>query len=63
MGSPWELAIPQAMQRHGGSNRSVPKTAQPQACRGASLPEQTADGADRRPEEAEMSLSIVPERR
>ena len=28
MSSPWEPAITQAMQRHGGSNRSVPKTAQ-----------------------------------
>ncbi len=27
MSSPWEPAISQAMQRHGGSNRSVPKTA------------------------------------
>jgi hypothetical protein len=29
MGSPWDFAIPQAMQRHGGSNRSAPKAAQP----------------------------------
>jgi hypothetical protein len=29
MSSPWEPAIAQAMQRHGGSNRSVPRTAQP----------------------------------
>ncbi|MEA2982324.1 MAG: hypothetical protein QOF91_2081 [Alphaproteobacteria bacterium] len=29
MSSPWEPAIPQAMQRHGGSNRSIPKTVQP----------------------------------
>lgn len=29
MSSPWDPAIPQAMQRHGGSNRSVPKQAKP----------------------------------
>jgi hypothetical protein len=28
MSSPWEPAIAQAMQRHGGSNRSIPRTAQ-----------------------------------
>ena len=28
MSSPWDPAITQAMQRHGGSNRSIPKTAQ-----------------------------------
>jgi hypothetical protein len=28
MSSPWEPAISQAMQRHGGSNRSIPKKAQ-----------------------------------
>ena len=27
MSSPWDPAISQAMQRHGGSNRSIPKTA------------------------------------
>ena len=26
MSSPWEPGIAQAMQRHGGSNRSIPKT-------------------------------------
>ena len=26
MSSPWEPGIPQAMQRHGGSNRSIPTT-------------------------------------
>jgi hypothetical protein len=26
MSSPWDPAIPQAMQRHGGSNRSIPRT-------------------------------------
>ena len=26
MSSPWDPAISQAMQRHGGSNRSIPKT-------------------------------------
>ena len=29
MSSPWDPAISQAMQRHGGSNRSIPKTVQP----------------------------------
>lgn len=28
MGSPWETAIQQAMQRHSGSHRAVPKSAQ-----------------------------------
>jgi len=37
MSSPWDPAIPQAMQRHGGSNRSIPKPAQP----GAVLKEQS----------------------
>lgn len=27
MSSAWDLAVPQAMQRHGGSHRSVPKPA------------------------------------
>ena len=26
MSSPWDPGISQAMQRHGGSNRSIPKT-------------------------------------
>ena len=26
MSSPWEPGISQAMQQHGGSNRSIPKT-------------------------------------
>jgi hypothetical protein len=26
MSSPWDPAITQAMQRHGGSNRSIPRT-------------------------------------
>ena len=30
MSSPWDPAISQTMQRHGGSNRSIPKKAQPQ---------------------------------
>ena len=29
MSSPWDAAIAQAMQRHGGSNRSIPKAAPP----------------------------------
>jgi hypothetical protein len=28
MSSPWDPAIAQAMQRHGGSNRSIPRTVQ-----------------------------------
>ena len=28
MSSPWDPAIAQAMQRHGGSNRSIPRTPQ-----------------------------------
>jgi len=28
MSSPWDPAIAQAMQRHGGSNRSIPRTTQ-----------------------------------
>ncbi len=31
MSSPWEPAIPQAMQRHGGSNRWLPRPAQAQS--------------------------------
>jgi hypothetical protein len=38
MSSPWEPAIPQAMQRHGGSNRSIPKTAQPKPAPSETLP-------------------------
>ena len=29
MTSPWDPAISQAMQRHGGSNRSIPRTQSP----------------------------------
>ena len=29
MNSPWEPGVAQAMQRHGGSNRSVPKVNAP----------------------------------
>jgi hypothetical protein len=29
MNSPWEPGVAQAMQRHGGSNRSVPKVKAP----------------------------------
>ena len=29
MTSPWDPAIAQAMQRHGGSNRSIPRTQSP----------------------------------
>ena len=39
MSSPWEPAISQAMQRHGGSNRSIPKTAQSKPSVSAELEE------------------------
>ena len=29
MSSPWDPAIAQAMQRHGGSNRSIPRKSTP----------------------------------
>ena len=54
MSSPWEPAISQAMQRHGGSNRSIPKTAQSKPSVSAELEElpapetqgQAANGPD-----------------
>ena len=52
MSSPWEPGISQAMQRHGGSNRSIPKTAsQPLNGRPDELPApetqgQAANGPD-----------------
>ena len=45
MGSPWDFAIAQTMQRHGGSNRPLPKAAQPKLC-SLAAPEQPADGSD-----------------
>jgi hypothetical protein len=41
MSSPWEPGISQAMQRHGGSNRSIPKTKPPLNGRPDGLPAQT----------------------
>ena len=38
MTSPWDPAIAQAMQRHGGSNRSIPRTQL------KPVPKESADG-------------------
>jgi len=62
MSSPWESAISQIMQRHGGSNRSVPKAArrapaEEKSADTAVLPEQPQQGQD------EAGPSIVPDRR
>jgi hypothetical protein len=51
MSSPWEPGISQAMQRHGGSNRSIPKTKPPLNGRPGELPAtetqgQAANGPD-----------------
>jgi hypothetical protein len=51
MSSPWEPGISQAMQRHGGSNRSIPKTKPPLNGRPDELPatetqRQAASGPD-----------------
>ena len=51
MSSPWEPGISQAMQRHGGSNRSIPKTKPSLNGRPDELPApetqgQTANGRD-----------------
>jgi hypothetical protein len=51
MSSPWEPGISQAMQRHGGSNRSIPKTKPPLNGRPDELPaaetqRQAANGPD-----------------
>ena len=51
MSSPWEPGISQAMQRHGGSNRSIPKTKPPLNGRPDELPAletqgQAANGLD-----------------
>ncbi len=48
VGSPWDFAIAQTMQRHGGSNRLLPK-AQPNAAPLKPVPEHAADGADADP--------------
>ncbi len=57
MSSPWDPAIAQAMQRHGGSNRSVPKTAplkpMPEPPKGSDLPEP--------PTQADRDSSSKPE--
>jgi hypothetical protein len=66
MSSPWEFAIPQTMQRHGGSNRSVPKAAQSKvAVSTVALPalETPADRADVASPERPDDPSIVPDHR
>jgi hypothetical protein len=64
MGSPWEFAVPQTMQRHGGSNRLLPKGAQPKAAPLNPVPENPADGADADPApQSRDKPSIVPDRR
>jgi hypothetical protein len=61
MGSPWEFAIAQAMQRHGGSNRSVPKAAHTKPVVEPS-PERS-DAADPLPQGAEVGASAKPDDR
>ena len=39
MNSPWEPGVAQAMQRHGGSNHSVPKVSAPTIQPGVALPD------------------------
>ena len=51
MSSPWEPGISQAMQRHGGSNRSIPKTkpslnGRPDELPAAETQRQAANGPD-----------------
>jgi hypothetical protein len=62
MGSPWEFAITQTMQRHGGSNRLLPKKAQPKATPLEPVPDRPADGANPVPQGPDEP-SIVPDRR
>jgi hypothetical protein len=45
MSSPWDPAITQAMQRHGGSNRSIPKTALSKMAQNKLAPTEHPDGA------------------
>jgi hypothetical protein len=62
MGSPWEFAIPQTMQRHGGSNRSLPKAAQRKPA--VEQPTDRSDAADAAPQSGDEAVpSIVPDRR
>jgi hypothetical protein len=44
MSSPWEPGISQAMQRHGGSNRSIPKVKPPLNERPNELPSPETQG-------------------
>jgi hypothetical protein len=44
MSSPWEPGISQAMQRHGGSNRSIPKTKPSSNARSNELPTPETQG-------------------
>jgi hypothetical protein len=64
MGSPWEFAITQTMQRHGGSNRLLSKATQPKAVPPKAAPERPADRADADPApQSRDEPSIVPDRR
>ena len=64
MGSPWDFAVAQTMQRHGGSNRLLPKAAQPNAAPLKPVPERAADGADADPaRQSRDEPSIAPDRR
>ena len=57
MSSPWEPAISQAMQRHGGSNRSIPKTAQSKPAVGAELDELPApETQGQAPSDADLTV-------
>ena len=65
MSSPWDPAITQAMQRHGGSNRSIPKPATKLAPKKLA-PKEPSDGAAA-PEPAresgkDVDPSVKPER-
>jgi hypothetical protein len=44
MSSPWEPGISQAMQRHGGSNRSIPKAKPSLNSRAGELPAPETQG-------------------
>jgi|KBSMisStaDraftv2_1062788.scaffolds.fasta_scaffold501866_2 hypothetical protein len=57
MSSPWDPAISQAMQRHGGSNRSVPK----QAAKPRENEAPLAPVAPGYPAGEEVELAVIPE--
>ena len=52
MRSPWEPAIAQTLQRHGGSHHSVPRSAKanPSAGEPKSAPPEASKRADEKPE-------------